>query len=1033
MGRRLLKNFSKKILIFICILAFILITPMFSQAEPKDFTNLIEDPADSSPLGERTPLILVHGKNGNNWPGCTDDVNNPYLYYWQTFRMFFYSWDNSGLKERYKLYSFWYNTDKINVDEIGQGLAEWIDERTGQAAGTQHKLEDKPFVIVAHSMGGLVSRAFMNKPLSVGNWSEQAGGERTLKLITLATPHHGTPGANGMVYVVPFCDGCFCEALRTEWRPLINLMAEPYWGFKTTNMVNRNDLLWDNFNNSMAGCDEKNGALPLSSTYDGKIIAYGGVLPSSDQSRPNSVVDFTLECLPLVSEAFNSYYCNAGNYHKALQCFSVALYEAMIAPTDYGENDGMVPISSSFFYGHIIDHHHLLTDFDHAEMKGDDLNPTTTKQKYNQLFGQLSKDLNSLAQYNINPTIAQTPMSGPPGTTFAQWGTGFTPNGTATLHFLKPDGTEYPTVSQQLDSIGHFDITYTAPSNKPLGKYSWWAIDDTTGIKSNVVTYEITAQSNYYISGTVTLKNSGLSGVTMKLSGSAITSTLTDASGNYILSGLSNGLYVINPEKSGYSFSPSQKSVNVNNANIGNINFSAIQTLNPTIAQTPMSGPPGTTFAQWGTGFTPNGTATLHFLKPDGTEYPTVSQQLDSIGHFDITYTAPSNKPLGKYSWWAIDETTGIKSNVVTYKITLNPTIAQTPMSGPPGTTFAQWGTGFTPNGTATLHFLKPDGTEYPTVSQQLDSIGHFDITYTAPSNKPLGKYSWWAIDDTTGIKSNVVTYEITAQSNYYISGTVTLKNSGLSGVTMKLSGSAITSTLTDASGNYILSGLSNGLYVINPEKSGYSFSPSQKSVNVNNANIGNINFSAIQTLNPTIAQTPMSGPPGTTFAQWGTGFTPNGTATLHFLKPDGTEYPTVSQQLDSIGHFDITYTAPSNKPLGKYSWWAIDETTGIKSNVVTYKITLNPTIAQTPMSGPPGTTFAQWGTGFTPNGTATLHFLKPDGTEYPTVSQQLDSIGHFDITYTAPSNKPLGKYSWWAIDDTTGIKSNVVTYKITK
>jgi hypothetical protein len=35
----------------------------------------------------------------------------------------------------------------------------------------------------------------------------------------------------------------------------------------------------------------------------------------------------------------------------------------------------------------------------------------------------------------VKPTIAQAPMSGLPGTTFVQWGTGFTPNGTATLHF----------------------------------------------------------------------------------------------------------------------------------------------------------------------------------------------------------------------------------------------------------------------------------------------------------------------------------------------------------------------------------------------------------------------------------------------------------------------------------------------------------------------------------------------------------------------------------------------------------------------
>jgi len=87
--------------------------------------------------------------------------------------------------------------------------------------------------------------------------------------------------------------------------------------------------------------------------------------------------------------------------------------------------------------------------------------------------------------------IAQTPMSGPPGTAFVQWGTGFSPNSTAELHFQKPDGTEYPTASQPIDSNGNFEINYTAPLNKPPGTYKWWGIDGVTKGKSNEVSYVI--------------------------------------------------------------------------------------------------------------------------------------------------------------------------------------------------------------------------------------------------------------------------------------------------------------------------------------------------------------------------------------------------------------------------------------------------------------------------------------------------------------------------------------------------------------
>ncbi|MCI5129906.1 MAG: hypothetical protein D3907_15810, partial [Candidatus Electrothrix sp. AUS3] len=188
--------------------------------------------------------------------------------------------------------------------------------------------------------------------------------------------------------------------------------------------------------------------------------------------------------------------------------------------------------------------------------------------------------------------------------------------------------------------------------------------------------------------------------------------------------------------------------------------------VNPAVAQSPMSGPPGTTFTQWGDGFTPNSTTTLHFKKPDGSEYPTQQQAIDSSGHFEIPYTAPTDKAPGQYTWWAVDGPTGISSNQVTYTIEeppVNPVIAQGPMSGPPGTTFTQWGTGFTPNSTATLHFKKPDGSEYPTQPQVMDSTGHFDIPYPSPTDKEPGQYTWWAVDGPTGISSNQVTYTIDA------------------------------------------------------------------------------------------------------------------------------------------------------------------------------------------------------------------------------------------------------------------------------
>jgi len=313
----------------------------------------------------------------------------------------------------------------------------------------------------------------------------------------------------------------------------------------------------------------------------------------------------------------------------------------------------------------------------------------------------------------------------------------------------------------------------------------------------------------------------------------------------------------------------------------------------------------------------------------------TTTSSTPSTSHSSTTITSHSSTTI-----------TALKSSTTTSLTTaVNPTIAQNPMSGPGGTTFAEWGTGFTPNSTATLYFPKYDGVNDGSSQQAIDSIGHFDISYPSGTNKPPGTYKWYAIDGPTGKKSNEVTFTIN--------------------------------------------------------------------------------------VNPIIAQTPMSGPGGTTFAEWGTGFTPNSTATLYFPKYDGVNDGSSQQAIDSIGHFDISYPSGTNKPPGTYKWYAVDGPTGTKSNEVTFTITVNPTIAQNPMSGSGGTTFVEWGTGFTPNSTATLYFPKYDGVNDGSSQQPIDSIGHFEISYTSGTNKPKGSYSWYAKDGPTGKKSNTVNFTI--
>jgi len=79
----------------------------------------------------------------------------------------------------------------------------------------------------------------------------------------------------------------------------------------------------------------------------------------------------------------------------------------------------------------------------------------------------------------------------------------------------------------------------------------------------------------YAISGVVTLNSTGLVGVTVTLLGTSF-STVTANDGTYSFAGVPNGAYTIIPTLKGYTFTPVNISVIVNNANMPGQNFTAV-------------------------------------------------------------------------------------------------------------------------------------------------------------------------------------------------------------------------------------------------------------------------------------------------------------------------------------------------------------------------------------------------------------------------------------------------------------------------
>lgn len=217
----------------------------------------------SRPSG-KTPLILIHGFRPGGKPRENLAADNKY-------------W--ADLLPRltgkgYDLYLYQYRTNVASVERLAEVLGVLIDA----------KLTDRPHLILGHSMGGLVAKSYMaDYTHRRGTWQGRKGGETVLGLVTLATPHHGSPLANDPRALDHLALKSYDPHRDAIYAPLvldvINFFASAP---KQSTEHNRSDLRWDNYDNVLKA-DANTWLLELNrrfAPYHDKTISYVGMMPS---------------------------------------------------------------------------------------------------------------------------------------------------------------------------------------------------------------------------------------------------------------------------------------------------------------------------------------------------------------------------------------------------------------------------------------------------------------------------------------------------------------------------------------------------------------------------------------------------------------------------------------------------------------------------------------------------------------------------------------------------------------------------------
>ena len=346
--------------------------------------------------------------------------------------------------------------------------------------------------------------------------------------------------------------------------------------------------------------------------------------------------------------------------------------------------------------------------------------------------------------------------------------------------------------------------------------------------------------ATFSISGTIRTAGGGfgggsgtpIAGVTVALSGASSATTTTNASGVYTFTGLANGSYTVTPSMAGYAFTPTNRAVTLNNANVTAQDFTGtVVPVTYSISGTVSSAPAGVTMTLSGaaTGMTLTDASGAYTFSGLVNGSYTVTPSLAGF-----TFTPPNRAVTINNANITGQDFTGTAS-AITYSISgtiTTPGTLRLPGSPISGVTVTLSGAA---SGTTTT-----------------DASGNYIFTGLANGSYTVTPSTVGYAFTPTSRSVNINNANITGQDftgtasavTYSISGTVrTGGGTPISGVTMALSGASTGTTTADVNGNYTFTGLANGNYTVTPSMAGYAFTPTSRSVNINNANVTGQDF----------------------------------------------------------------------------------------------------------------------------------------------------------------------------------------------